>query len=451
MSPFFLHRRIPAQAGRICQLVMAAGLIAACTETPTESKAERDMTSALERSKTVAVVNCVANRQKLTVQCGEPAESGGDARTPSIILGRQGVYVDIGTSNVNYDAGTGNFTFNATVRNRITQALGTTNGVALDPSGVRVFFHSGPTVTSGSGLIEVFADGVAAFTAPNQPFYQYNEVLSQFELSPVKQWRLNMPSTVTSFVFSVMVNASVQFPDGYIDVQPAVFSVAPGAQRVASAFVRNANGEPIPDAEVTWSSSDPNVLVIDAATGLVTGVKTGTTSIVATSGTKVGSATFSVGGVRRIWNGNVSTDWENVNNWDIVGLTPTAQTPSSQDTAVIPADRPNYPLFDQNVVVGGVEMQDGGVDPTINIGAFDFTLNSSIDHGPTGLILGTGRMLFNGSAKTISGGISNVDYRHARFFGTYSLNTNLNITGGRLVAQGGRLRSAGFRIRVRPN
>jgi hypothetical protein len=98
-----------------------------------------------------------------------------------------------------------------------------------------------------------------------------------------------------------------------------------------------------------------------------------------------------------------------------------------------------------------VEMVNGTtVQPFINLGAFDFTLSSSIDHDTNGLITGNGRMIFTGSAKTIDGGISNIDYRNARFFGTYSLNNNMNITGGRLLAQGGRLRAAGFRVRVRP-
>jgi hypothetical protein len=441
----------------IVGLLLLTGVAAACTESPTEVKQSPESTSGIERSRTIAFVQCVADRTALTVTCGgDPTsqnQAGEDGETAAIVLGRQGVYVDVQTNNVNYDAGTGDFTFNLTVRNRIPQPIGTTNGVALDPAGVRVFFHSGPSVSGGTGTVDVpTPDGFESYTAPNQPYYQYNEVLSQFELSPTKSWKLNMPPTVTNFVFALMVNAAVQFPQGYIEVQPTTFTVSPGAQRLASAVVRSATGEHVPDAVVTWTSTDPAVLVIDPSTGVTTGVKSGSTSIVATSGTRVGSATFSVRGIQRVWNGNVDTNWQNVNNWDVVGLSPGPQFPSDQDTAIVPADRPNYPLFTSNTTVGGVVLQgDGTTDPFINIGSFDFSLNASIDHGTVGLITGPGRMIFQGTAQTISGGLSNVDYRNARFLGTYSLNANLNITGGRIVAQGGRLRSAGFRIRVRPN
>jgi hypothetical protein len=108
----------------------------------------------------------------------------------------------------------------------------------------------------------------------------------------------------------------------------------------------------------------------------------------------------------------------------------------------------------QNNTVGGVTMVSPIGDPTppsINLSSFDYTLTSSIDQDDAGQILGTGRMIFTGTAKTISGGLSNVDYRNARFTGTYSLDANLNVTGGRIVVQGGRLRNQSFRIRVRPN
>ena len=407
----------------------------------------------LERSKIVAVISCVADREKLDVTCADPNafSAKGDPSRPNVILGKQGVYVDVLSNNAAYDNGTGDFTFDIRVRNRITQPLGTTNGSTLDPSGVRVFFNTAPYVTSGTGIVTVAnADGTATFTGPAQPYFQYNEVLSEFELSPLKQWKLNMPNTVTTFAFTVLVYGAVQFPDGYIDVQPSPFTLAPGVQKTASAFVRNALGENVPGAVVTWSSSNPSVLIIDPNTGVITGVKSGTATITATSDTKVGTTTFDITGIKRVWNGSVDTDWNNVSNWDIVGLTPTAQSPSDLDTAVVPADKPRYPIFTQNNTVGGVIMQDGSAAPNINIGPFDFTLNASIDHSTTGTIGGTGRMLFVGIAQTISGGVSNVDYRNARFLGSYSLNTNLNITGGRIVVQGGRLRNALHRVRVRP-
>ncbi|HEX6574537.1 MAG TPA: hypothetical protein VF042_06155 [Gemmatimonadaceae bacterium] len=434
--------------------IALAALLAACSEQPNAPDASGgsgEEGSSLERSKNLTVVNCIADRSKLMVTCGEKeSESSGDTKGAKILIGNQHVYVDVITNNANYDAGTGDFTFNTSVRNRIPQPLGTLDGSTLDPSGVRVFFASGPTVTGGTGAINVVADGVDTFTGPAQPYYQYNAVLSEFETSPIKQWKLNMPSTVSTFAFTLLVNAAVQFPDGYIEIQPDPYTIVPGVEKQASAVVRNAMGETVPGATVTWSSGDLSVVDINLSTGLMVGIRSGTTMVTATSGLRVGTAQVTTTGVKRVWTGNASTDWNQSSNWGVVGLSPHPVAPSSLDTAVVPADRPNYPVFTQNTAIGGVIMQDGGTAPFINIGSFDFSLNASIDHANTGTILGTGRMIFQGTAQTISGGISNVDYRNARFLGSYSLNTNMNITGGRLVAQGGRLRNALHRVRVRP-
>jgi hypothetical protein len=122
-----------------------------------------------------------------------------------------------------------------------------------------------------------------------------------------------------------------------------------------------------------------------------------------------------------------------------------------QDSVTIPGDRPNYPVLAQNITIAGLTMVDGAtVQPSINISAFDLTITNNLAMGNTGQILGTGRVILTGTAGTIDGGVSNVSMRNLRITGTYTANTNVSVTGGRLVVQGGRLRSPGKRIRVRP-
>jgi hypothetical protein len=97
-------------------------------------------------------------------------------------------------------------------------------------------------------------------------------------------------------------------------------------------------------------------------------------------------------------------------------------------------------------------MTDGAaVHPFINLGSFDFTVNGPVQIGNNGQILGTGRLILAGTASTVGGGLSNFSVRNLRVLGTYSVTSNINVTGGRIVVQGGRLRNAGFRIRVRPS
>jgi hypothetical protein len=206
---------------------------------------------------------------------------------------------------------------------------------------------------------------------------------------------------------------------------------------------------------VTLTTTDGSATILSAATALASGQATmqltystyGGFTNLAKGRRRGGTQAVGVFGATRTWTGNVDDQWDNGNNWN-----PAGGTPGSQDTAVVPGDLPRYPVFDANYTIGGITMTPGAsVQPTINIGAFDCTLTSSINHGSTGLITGTGRMVFTGSATTIAGGVSNVDYRNLRVTGTVTANSNVNVTGGRIVVQGGRLRSTGFRIRVKPN
>lgn len=143
------------------------------------------------------------------------------------------------SSNVSYvvDGGAGPvFSAEVSVRNFLTQALGTTDGVAVDEDGIRVFFVSGPTVTAGSGEVSVKnADGTADFTGTAQPYFQYSQILKPGERSALKTWEWDVPETVEGFSFVVGVSAAVQDED---EVTPAPHSkwkqVSVGDQHVCA-------------------------------------------------------------------------------------------------------------------------------------------------------------------------------------------------------------------------
>ena len=78
-------------------------------------------------------------------------------------------------------------------------------------------------------------------------------------------------------------------------------AVSPGTARLSSvgetaqlsAEVRDQNGRAMPGATVTWTSSDPSVVTVDAS-GLVTAAGDGTATVTAASGSASGSATVTV-------------------------------------------------------------------------------------------------------------------------------------------------------------
>ena len=137
------------------------------------------------------------------------------------IIGGQNVFVTLTSSNVQYDAATSEFTFDVdlalarfdvTIRNLLSEAIGTADGLAPDARGIRTFFHREPTATAGSGAISVAnADGMDTFTAADQPFFRYAEMLGSGEVSGDRTWVLSVPATVETFSFTVLLDAEVEY------------------------------------------------------------------------------------------------------------------------------------------------------------------------------------------------------------------------------------------------
>lgn len=82
-------------------------------------------------------------------------------------------------------------------------------------------------------------------------------------------------------------------PVADIVVNPAAPTVALNAQLPLQALVRNAAGELVPDASVTWTVENANIASVSPA-GVVTGVALGTTQVAANAQGKSGIATVTV-------------------------------------------------------------------------------------------------------------------------------------------------------------
>ncbi len=377
-------------------------------------------------------VTCTGQVVDPKVTC-EPSRPSGPLA--ALVVGGQGKYLQIYTSGAGYTSVSQVFTYSASVRNLIPQALGTTDGASLNPAGVRMFFQDGPVPTSGGGEITVVGDGVGMFTAAGQPYYQFNEVLSPYELSPSRTVQLNMPPTVTGFTFTAYISAAVQFPNGWIDLTPGTFTLHPTSAFEVQALVRNAVGDVVSTDTVEFATADSTIATVDAVTGLVRGVRAGTVAITAenTAGTRSGQALFTITGTERTWTGVVSNNWHNRNNWaDSI-------VPVPLDSVIIPNPSNNFPVLNQNTAANRIIVQDGA---TITIGSFDLTAGGDVATGTSGGIVGTtGRVILSGTAKTVVGVFPRI-----RVTGSYSLDGNITTTAP-LRVDLGRLRSTGFRIR----
>lgn len=155
---------------------------------------------------TLAALECTASVRAGTVSCEPSGPRSGAAFNR--IMGGQGTNLRIASSNVVYDTITEVFAADFTVQNLRVNRLGTPDGTTVQ--GVKVFFHTAPTATVGSGSIEVLnATGTGTFTAAGQPYYLYNEVLTTNAVSAPKRWEWLVPRSVTNFAFTLYVQAPV--------------------------------------------------------------------------------------------------------------------------------------------------------------------------------------------------------------------------------------------------
>lgn len=233
---------------------------------------------------------CSADVRGGTVDCRADASRPGGA-SADLIVGTP--YVTLTSSNVVYDSAAQLFRFDVTVRNELPQGIGVTvNG--RSPRGIRVFFHAGPTVTQGSGSAVVAnPDGVEAFTAAGQPYFQYDTVLYRGETTRPKQWRISLPPSVDRFEFALYVSAAAPDETGHVDIQDYEPQLLPGGKLPLRGTIVASTGETIEGVPITWSSSDTTVVRVDSA-GVLTGVSPGQATITATGGTRTGSMTTTV-------------------------------------------------------------------------------------------------------------------------------------------------------------
>lgn len=188
-----------------------------------------------------------------------------------IIVGNQGGYVKLTSSNINVASNV--FSFDVTLKNLIAQPIGTTNGSTSAAWASRVFFFAGPTsprgtidfVNPGGGF---FYDSTGTFTNSSQPFFRYVGMLVTGEVSAAKTWSMRFDPGVLTFTFSVFVSTPVAFPDGYVDGHPCLLTLNYGETASLGGTVRSAVGNAI-GGSIGYVSSAPSAASVSSG-GIVT-------------------------------------------------------------------------------------------------------------------------------------------------------------------------------------
>lgn len=266
---------------RWAPIVLAAMFTVACYEERPVTAPEQAAPVSLPGRNLAVSVTCTADVRGPFLSCSGPSSAGRLDGPQFLIVGGQGVYVEL--ANTAPQTQGPRFMFDVTVKNLIPQALGTPDGTSI--TGVKVFFHTMPTATGGSGDLSITVDNVAGtgtFTNTNQPYYEYDQIIAPGETSASEPWQFTLGSDVTTFAFQVYVSADVPFPNGFVQVTPSPDAVLVGGSTSLSAAVVDVLGRPESGRTVTWLSSDDAIATVSPS-GTVMGQAGGVVDITASS------------------------------------------------------------------------------------------------------------------------------------------------------------------------
>jgi hypothetical protein len=373
-----------------------------------------------------------------------PPRAGGDARL-AVTVGTPFVSV-AGSGGVSYRVDNTNedtTQTNVAVTNNSSVSFGTTDGVNPHVDGTRLFFSSGPTVTSVKfGTIAAATaridnpEGTGTFPNPDgtitytdKPYFQYDGIVTPSATTATELVRFVYSANVKTFAYRVLVSVTVQYEHGWITLAPAATpTLNPGSTVTFTGTEYDVVGQ-VQTNGITWSSSNPSVATVNSGTGEVTAVAVGTTTITATSNAnaqRTGSRGITVTNVNT-WEGDVSSNWSVAGNWD-AGV-----VPGSATVAVIPASGtlPNLPVLTANAQVLDLTVGSGR---TLGLGGF--TLQAGGDVTATGTI-SNGTLQLSGSDADWQGSVDDVVVSGAGFVASATRATGpISVTGSLSVANG---------------
>jgi hypothetical protein len=158
------------------------------------------------------------------------------------IIGGQDTYIKLASSNNAYDGGTFVFSTDVTLQNLVQYLIGTTDGSTV--TGVKVFFQSAPIGLPSGNVTLANEDGQGTFTAASQDYFQYNEILSPYQISAARTWQFQLDASVTSFTFQVYVAATMVDESA----TPLLDKVWTGTNSTAWSEAANWQGGVVPDS-----------------------------------------------------------------------------------------------------------------------------------------------------------------------------------------------------------
>jgi len=200
----------------VCSAI--AGMACQGFPVPVDRRRSEPIAPESHRSPVLLSLTCEVTASSATIACKPPVISEPRAST-GVSNGATVSYANFHASGLVRDTIAHTWQFTTGVQNLLEQSIGTLNGTAT--TGVKVFvtdFHA----TTGTGTVSVAnSDCTGTFTARNQPYFSYNQIIAPIGYSGNKLWKFNVPNTVSAVSISILI--STDFPaEQSVTVAPPV-------------------------------------------------------------------------------------------------------------------------------------------------------------------------------------------------------------------------------------
>jgi photosystem II stability/assembly factor-like uncharacterized protein len=199
----------------VATLLLAAGLVA-CSEASRTAASAPQLGSAA-RAKYVCVARLPVAGTSIgpSVTCAPAGATRGNVSARSysaqdVVLENQGVNVLLTLSNFSYSNTTNIFSMDCTVKNLLTQPIGSTNNSTTTPAGVRIYFTYGPVPNDGIGSVSIISpSGDTLFQGQEDPYFEFSPFIKAQASSSPMLWQFQASPNAIGFNFAVEVDAAV--------------------------------------------------------------------------------------------------------------------------------------------------------------------------------------------------------------------------------------------------
>jgi hypothetical protein len=190
-------------------VAVACLLIAfACQDAHRVTTAPSAPAPAVAKPPVTLALRCTLLRGASTVSCAPATPPQAAGVSANVMREATGTYATLVTSNLLEDTVRQIWSFDAVVHNSLQQSIGTLNDTSV--IGSKIFVTALHT-TQGTGTLSIInPDGLGNFSAPDQAYFTYNQIVPAGANSNAKLWEVSVPSTVTAVSLDILV--TTDFP-----------------------------------------------------------------------------------------------------------------------------------------------------------------------------------------------------------------------------------------------